>query len=81
MNEEQNNFPCKCGHEEVRHGIEEELYGGYVWLDDLNKEVWQEDSQPIPICYDCNGFCVFGSMNNLEYLEWKHAQSQSSSKD
>ena len=48
MNEPINMFPCKCTHPDTSHGVEEERWGGYVWMDDIKEEVWQEDSQPVP---------------------------------
>ena len=73
---EQNNFPCKCGHPQERHGEIEQNYGEYCWHDDLKENVWVETSYPRSICSSCNNDCNFAPMTNLEYLEWKHEQNK-----
>jgi hypothetical protein len=69
---EQSNYPCKCGHEYQDHGEEGFDRGGYVFLEDVGHEVWQEHIERYPVCYMCNNECYWQQMNNLEYLEWKY---------
>lgn len=65
-------YPCKiCHHPEEDHFIFEETAGGYVFLEDVGHEVWQEEPYPRPVCNACGSDCIFEQMTNLDFLEWK----------
>jgi len=70
-------FPCKCGHLLTIHGEEGQgsYYGGWD-IDSEGNEVWREEQeQPMPVCYACGpAFCNFEEMDNLEFLEWKNEE-------
>ena len=77
MTDEQNNFPCKCGHSLELDYDYEKVQGNWVWLEDVREEVWQEDRYPYSVCDGCGPYdCQFEQMTNLDYLEWKYEQSR-----
>lgn len=75
MIQESNNFPCKCGHIYLVHGVVDEDRGGYSNLDDGEVgQFWESYFVQVWVCFDCSKECEFEQMSNLEFLEWKHEQ-------